>query len=487
MSKRPTAALASLLMLASVLTVLPLATAEPASAHPKTVRRCAYDPFAGNQCWNESVRHYHTPVQRNICPPGQTGTWPNCSRPDTPAERENKDVGTRTEADEGTGSGGDNDAEDNNDDNSGTNQSENQDSGPDSGPSGTKGTRSNRDTGNQNNSDSQNQNDDSKDKDASTGTEADEGSGTGSGGDSGTGDNSDDGSGTGAGTDQNENQDSVSGTSGSRGTRSNRDTGSQSSDSQNQDKGKSELRAWISGAWSGLKKGVSWFVDGQGKVAESQRETIDAQREALNVAAKKVLAGLEQGLKDLSESERQRVNADIAAVRSVMQGWQELPPDAQIIISGGACGYAGAAVSGGIAAGAFGGACAYLGHQFGKAELPKLIPPGWTPPGDSENRNQNNGGNQGDDSAGNQHQDNHRNQSEGTGNQDNNQSQRDDSAGGGANKCLQGDEVCEAADAARNAWVDAGMPQTGPLRDRANEALTRWVCREYPSLPDCQS
>ena len=75
------AALAAIVLLPLLVFVDPPA----ADAHPKTktVRRCAYDPFAGNQCWNEtvSVRHYHTPVQRNLpepCPAGTTGTPPNC-------------------------------------------------------------------------------------------------------------------------------------------------------------------------------------------------------------------------------------------------------------------------------------------------------------------------------------------------------------------------------------------------------------------------
>ena len=77
MSKRLTAALTSLLMLASVLAVVPLATAEPASAHPtaKTVQRCVVDPPI-NHCWTQTVNVAHT----HTCPAGTTGTYPNCKR-----------------------------------------------------------------------------------------------------------------------------------------------------------------------------------------------------------------------------------------------------------------------------------------------------------------------------------------------------------------------------------------------------------------------
>ena len=93
MSKKPAAALCALLTFAAVLAIVPLATAEPAEAHEqtKTVRRCAYDPFAGQQCWNETVKVAHThrvipdnpppdtSPKRVRCPKGTTGTPPNCS------------------------------------------------------------------------------------------------------------------------------------------------------------------------------------------------------------------------------------------------------------------------------------------------------------------------------------------------------------------------------------------------------------------------
>ena len=70
MSKRLTAALLASLTFAAVLAVVPLAS--PASAHSQTKQQCAYDPFAGNQCWTVNVSHTHS------CPSGMTGTYPNC-------------------------------------------------------------------------------------------------------------------------------------------------------------------------------------------------------------------------------------------------------------------------------------------------------------------------------------------------------------------------------------------------------------------------
>ncbi len=64
MPRKLAAALLSLITFAAVLAVVPLAS--PAGAHPLygTVKRCAYDPFAGQQCWYETVRqwHYHPPA-----------------------------------------------------------------------------------------------------------------------------------------------------------------------------------------------------------------------------------------------------------------------------------------------------------------------------------------------------------------------------------------------------------------------------------------
>jgi len=64
MPKRLAAALCAVFMFAAVLAVVPFAS--PAAAHPLygTVKKCAYDPFAGQQCWYETVRqwHYHPPA-----------------------------------------------------------------------------------------------------------------------------------------------------------------------------------------------------------------------------------------------------------------------------------------------------------------------------------------------------------------------------------------------------------------------------------------
>ena len=68
MSKRSLAALLALLVAASALAVV----ASPAGAHTQTRQQCAYDPFAGNQCWTVNVSHTHS------CPSGMTGTPPNC-------------------------------------------------------------------------------------------------------------------------------------------------------------------------------------------------------------------------------------------------------------------------------------------------------------------------------------------------------------------------------------------------------------------------
>ena len=101
MTNKFAAALLAALTFAGVLAVVPLATAEPADAHPrtKTVQRCSYDPFAGQQCWNETVNvsHVHRcgagmtgtypncypipPVIQPVCPAGMTGTPPNCYPP----------------------------------------------------------------------------------------------------------------------------------------------------------------------------------------------------------------------------------------------------------------------------------------------------------------------------------------------------------------------------------------------------------------------
>ncbi len=99
-ARRMLAALAALLVAASTLTVI---AAAPAGAHGVTVRRCAYDPFAGNQCWNEtSYNHYHTPVQQNLtCGEGMLGTYPNCYP--APSTNENHDPNADKDDDSGGG------------------------------------------------------------------------------------------------------------------------------------------------------------------------------------------------------------------------------------------------------------------------------------------------------------------------------------------------------------------------------------------------
>ena len=61
MPKRILAALGVVLAFAAVLVVVPLATADEAEAHTQAIKRCAYDPFAGQQCWYETVAHNHPP------------------------------------------------------------------------------------------------------------------------------------------------------------------------------------------------------------------------------------------------------------------------------------------------------------------------------------------------------------------------------------------------------------------------------------------
>ena len=81
--------------------IVPLATPDDAGAdtRTKTVQRCSYDPFAGRQCWTETVNvsHVHRcgagltgtypncypipPVTQPVCPAGMTGTPPNCYPP----------------------------------------------------------------------------------------------------------------------------------------------------------------------------------------------------------------------------------------------------------------------------------------------------------------------------------------------------------------------------------------------------------------------
>ena len=89
----PKKTLAAALAAAVLLPLLVFVDLPAAEAHEqtKTLRRCAYDPFAGNQCWNETVNvaHTHRVIPDNPppdtspkpvrCPAGTTGTPPDCS------------------------------------------------------------------------------------------------------------------------------------------------------------------------------------------------------------------------------------------------------------------------------------------------------------------------------------------------------------------------------------------------------------------------
>ncbi|MXY01532.1 MAG: hypothetical protein F4Y66_01665, partial [Acidimicrobiales bacterium] len=90
-SMRTALALAVAVLLLPLLVFVELPRSD-AGAHPRTTQRCDYDPISGQNfnCRTVSVRHYHSPVQRTLCPPGTQGTYPNCTRPDTPAEAETK-------------------------------------------------------------------------------------------------------------------------------------------------------------------------------------------------------------------------------------------------------------------------------------------------------------------------------------------------------------------------------------------------------------
>ncbi len=365
MTKRTLAALCALLVAASTLTVI---AAAPAGAHGVTVRRCAYDPFAGNQCWNEtSYNHPHTPVQRNLtCGEGMLGTYPNCYP--APSTNENHDPNNADKDDDG-GDGGE-----------GT-STDNDDSG---GKSGQKGTRSNRQTGGSD--------DDGSSGDDDTGSDSD-GSGdddTGSDGNKPDPNNTDDSSSDDSGSDD-VCPDGQTGTPPNC-TEPNKNGKGGGSGGSGQRPTQSAVRAALTTGWSWLSGAVKWIVDNNAEVSEAEAKAWEAQSEATKnaaaSAAKGVATGLEAFVKSLSESERQRINADLSAVRSMLQGWQKLNPAARASIGGVVCGAAAVPVvvgSGGtaVAGGAtFGGACAYAGYKSESLPLPQLIPEGWTPPSD---------------------------------------------------------------------------------------------------------
>ncbi len=154
----------------------------------------------------------------------------------------------------------------------------------------------------------------------------------------------------------------------------------------------SAVRAALATGWSWLSGAVKWVADNNAEVSEAEAKAWEAQSEATKnaaaSAAKGAVAGLEAFVKSLSESERQRINADLAAVRSMLQGWQNLNPAAQAAIGGVVCYGAGTTISAGTAGAltpggaAFAGGCATLAYGSTKAPLPQLIPEGWTPPSD---------------------------------------------------------------------------------------------------------
>jgi hypothetical protein len=92
MFKRLGAALAALLI---ALPVLAIVSSSAASAHTKTVRRCAFDPFAGNQCWNESVPHTHPKpkpkTSTNYAPPPDTTPRDTSGNDDTSGDGSSDD------------------------------------------------------------------------------------------------------------------------------------------------------------------------------------------------------------------------------------------------------------------------------------------------------------------------------------------------------------------------------------------------------------
>ena len=156
----------------------------------------------------------------------------------------------------------------------------------------------------------------------------------------------------------------------------------------------SAVRAALATGWSWLSGAVKWVADNNAEVSEAEAKAWEAQSEATKnaaaSAAKGVVNGLEAFVKDLSESERQRINADLTAVRSMLGGWQKLNPAAQTAIGSVVCYGAGGAISAGSVGtltpggAAFAAGCGTLAYGSTKAPLPQLIPEGWTPPSDDD-------------------------------------------------------------------------------------------------------
>ncbi|MXV86696.1 MAG: hypothetical protein F4117_15120 [Acidimicrobiales bacterium] len=107
MPKKTLAAALAAVVLLPLLVFVDLPAAQ-AHEQTKTVRRCAYDPFAGRQCWNETVgiTHRHRVIPDNPppdtspkparCPAGTTGTPPDCSP--VPPDNTNRVTPTTTAA-----------------------------------------------------------------------------------------------------------------------------------------------------------------------------------------------------------------------------------------------------------------------------------------------------------------------------------------------------------------------------------------------------
>ncbi len=232
MPKRTLAALLALLVAASTLAVV----AQPAAAHSQTTtkQRCSYDPFAGRQCWTETVTVAHT----HSCGAGMTGTYPNCypippanqncgagttgTYPDCypiPPDNKNSDdsdddggTGTNNNNGDGDDGDGDDDSDDDSDDDGGTGTNNNDDSDDDGGTGTTNNNGDGDDDGDDDGDGDDDSGDDDSDDDGGTGTtnnngDSDDDGGTGTNNNNGDGDDDsgDDDSDGGGGTGTNNN------------------------------------------------------------------------------------------------------------------------------------------------------------------------------------------------------------------------------------------------------------------------------------------
>ena len=138
-------ALTAVALIAAVLAPVAL-SAVPAAAHTQQVERCSYDPFAGQQCWNEDVAHVHRP--NHYSPPPDTSPRPDPDPADSEeSENDEQDSsgGTDTSSSSDSGSGtdderegddgqADNDAQDSNDGTTPSNQPNHYSPPPDTSP-----------------------------------------------------------------------------------------------------------------------------------------------------------------------------------------------------------------------------------------------------------------------------------------------------------------------------------------------------------------